>query len=72
MFSMAVMFFSCNLKKSNEVTINKYLFDQVQTGGVTVIPIETPKGKFNVWTKCNGDNPKIKVLLHLQKNKQTE
>ena len=63
MFSMAVMFFSCNLKKSNEVTINKYLFDQVQTGGVTVIPIETPKGKFNVWTKYNGDNPKIKVLL---------
>ena len=35
----------------------------MQTGGVTVIPIETPKGKFNVWTKYNGDNPKIKVLL---------
>ena len=58
-----IMLFSCGLNKSKEVTINKYLFDQVQTGGVTIIPIETPKGKFNVWTKCNGDNPKIKVLL---------
>ena len=55
---------SCKFfKKSDKVEINKYLFDQVQTGGVTVIPIETPKGKFNVWTKYNGDNYKIKVLL---------
>ncbi|MFD1467899.1 proline iminopeptidase-family hydrolase [Hymenobacter caeli] len=35
----------------------------VQTGGVQVIPITTPKGKFNVWTKRFGNNPKIKVLL---------
>ena len=35
----------------------------VQTGGVQVIPITTPKGKFNVWTKRIGNNPKIKVLL---------
>jgi proline iminopeptidase len=35
----------------------------VQTGGVKVIPINTPKGKFNVWTKRIGNNPKIKVLL---------
>ena len=56
--------FSCKFfKKSDKVEINKFLFDQVQTGGVTVIPIETPKGKFNVWTKYNGDNYKIKVLL---------
>ena len=55
---------SCKFfKKSDNVEINKFLFDQVQTGGVTVIPIETPKGKFNVWTKYNGDNYKIKVLL---------
>ena len=55
---------SCKFfKKSDKVEINKYLFDQVQNGGVTVIPIETPKGKFNVWTKYNGDNYKIKVLL---------
>lgn len=35
----------------------------VQTGGVTVIPIKTPKGTFNVWTKRIGNNPKIKVLI---------
>jgi len=35
----------------------------VQDGGVRVIPISTPKGKFNIWTKRFGNNPKIKVLL---------
>ena len=35
----------------------------VQDGNVQVIPITTPKGKFNIWTKRFGNNPKIKVLL---------
>ena len=35
----------------------------VQTGGVKMIPIETPVGKFNVWTKRFGNNPTIKVLF---------
>jgi proline iminopeptidase len=35
----------------------------VQSGGVKMISIETPKGKFNVWTKRIGNNPTIKVLL---------
>lgn len=35
----------------------------VQTGGVKVISINTPKGKFNIWTKRFGNNPKIKLLL---------
>ncbi|MGI4885905.1 MAG: proline iminopeptidase-family hydrolase [Janthinobacterium lividum] len=35
----------------------------VKTGGVQVVPIKTPKGTFNVWTKRFGNNPKIKVLL---------
>ncbi len=35
----------------------------IQTGGVKVISINTPKGKFNVWTKRIGNNPTIKVLL---------
>ncbi len=35
----------------------------VQTGGVKVISINTPKGKFNVWTKRIGNNPTKKVLL---------
>lgn len=35
----------------------------IQTGGVKMINIETPVGKFKVWTKRFGNNPKIKVLL---------
>lgn len=35
----------------------------VQTGGVKVIQIETPKGKMNVWTKRFGNNPTAKILL---------
>jgi proline iminopeptidase len=35
----------------------------MQTGGVRLIPIQTPKGTFNVWTKRFGHNPAIKVLL---------
>lgn len=37
--------------------------DSIQNGGIKVIPITTPKGTFNVWTKRIGNNPKIKVLL---------
>ncbi|WP_317170581.1 proline iminopeptidase-family hydrolase [Mucilaginibacter sp. E4BP6] len=36
---------------------------KVQNGGVQVVSINTPKGKFNIWTKKIGNNPKIKVLL---------
>jgi proline iminopeptidase len=37
--------------------------DDVLTGGVKMIEITTPKGRFKVWTKRTGNNPKIKVLL---------
>jgi len=30
---------------------------------VTLIPVETPKGTFKVWTRRVGDNPRIKLLL---------
>lgn len=33
------------------------------SGGVRRIPVETPKGTFQVWTKRVGNNPRIKVLL---------
>ena len=33
------------------------------SGGVRMIPVQTPKGMFKVWTKRVGNNPKIKVLL---------
>jgi proline iminopeptidase len=37
--------------------------DDELTGGVKLIPIDTPKGTFRVWTKRIGNNPAIKVLL---------
>ncbi|MFN7944131.1 MAG: proline iminopeptidase-family hydrolase [Blastocatellia bacterium] len=37
--------------------------DDVLSGGVRMISITTPKGKFKVWTKRVGNNPTIKVLL---------
>lgn len=33
------------------------------TGGIKMIPIETAKGTFNVYTKRMGNNPKMRVLL---------
>jgi proline iminopeptidase len=35
----------------------------VWTGGVRMIPVTTPKGTFNVWTKRVGNNPAVKLLL---------
>jgi proline iminopeptidase len=32
-------------------------------GGARMITIDTPKGKFRVWTKRVGNNPKLKLLL---------
>jgi proline iminopeptidase len=35
----------------------------VQTGGVRLVPIRTPRGTFKVWTKRFGNNPRIRLLL---------
>ena len=35
----------------------------IETGGIRMIPIQTPKGTFHVWTKRVGNNPRVKVLL---------
>jgi len=37
--------------------------DDVLSGGVNMIPIETSKGVFHVWTKRIGNHPTMKVLL---------
>lgn len=36
---------------------------KVREGGVKLIPIQTPKGTFKVWTKRFGNHPRIKLLL---------
>lgn len=35
----------------------------VDTAGVRLVPIQTPRGTFKVWTKRVGRNPRIKLLL---------
>ena len=37
--------------------------DDVLSGGVKLIPVETSKGVFRVWTKRIGNHPTMKVLL---------
>lgn len=37
--------------------------DDILSGGVRMIPIETPRGAFRVWTKRVGNSPTMKVLL---------
>ncbi|MFA6275706.1 MAG: proline iminopeptidase-family hydrolase [Pedobacter sp.] len=57
---------ACTHKNTSENSSIAY-FNTADTGvldgGIKIIPIQTPKGKFNVWTKRVGNNPKIKVLL---------
>lgn len=55
---------SCNNTSKSDST--NYFSNQnsgIQTGGVKLIPITTPKGSFNVWTKKIGNNPTKKLLL---------
>jgi len=33
------------------------------SGGARMVPIQTPKGEFNVWIKRTGNNPRLKLLL---------
>ena len=65
-FFCVLVFISCSENKSKFPSLSDYhkIADSgIQTGGVKMIPIETPVGKFNVWTKRFGNNPTIKVLL---------
>lgn len=59
------LFLSCK-EKCEDSSLQSYFKSNetgVKTGGIKIIPIETPKGKFNIWTKTIGNNPKTKVLL---------
>jgi proline iminopeptidase len=61
-----VFVFACQTGQNSTPSLTDYhkISDSgVQTGGVKMISIETPVGKFNVWTKRFGNNPTIKVLF---------
>ena len=64
LFLLPLLTISCG---QNLDSTNKYLDyssrDDELSGGVKMIEIETPSGKFNVWTKRVGNNPTKKVLL---------
>ncbi|HMX79697.1 MAG TPA: proline iminopeptidase-family hydrolase [Ferruginibacter sp.] len=60
--------FSCSNNSDKPVATptpgaDSSLYNEVQTGGVKVIQVQTPNGNFNVWTKRMGNNPKIRILL---------
>lgn len=52
-----------NAGTSDLATYFNYEEPGIKTGGVRMVPVETPKGTFNVWTKRFGNNPRVKVLL---------
>jgi len=58
---------STNTASPSAASPNSYLDssgrDDALSGGAKLIPINTPKGVFRVWTKRVGNNPRIKVLL---------
>lgn len=64
----AVAILCCHIQSPKQTVSHKSYTDQtgrddVASGGVKLIPIETPSGTFKVWTKRVGNNPRIKVLV---------
>jgi len=58
--------YSCKEGKSDLPSSDNYfapIDTGVQVAGIRMIPINTPVGKFKVWTKRFGNNPRIKILL---------
>lgn len=66
--AILLLFFSIIGCSSHSNDATSYYYDNsgrtdIESGGVRMIPIHTPKGDFKVWTKRTGNNPTIKVLL---------
>lgn len=67
LFALAVLsvaLSSCS--RTNKSTLSGYFApvdSGVQAAGIKMVSIQTPVGKFKVWTKRFGNNPRIKVLL---------
>ena len=64
-FLLIAVFTSCSNKEQKKAESNYFENSEqgIQSGGIKMITISTPKGKFNVWTKKFGNNPKMKILL---------
>jgi proline iminopeptidase len=61
---LAALFAFASCTQTSETVSHYFSYpDTLEAAGVKLIPIKTPKGTFNVWTKRFGNNPKIKILL---------
>jgi len=60
---IGLLFAACQSKQNHASDYFVQTDSGVQTGGVKMVTINTPKGKFKVWTKRVGNNPKMKLLL---------
>jgi proline iminopeptidase len=63
--ALAVLFIACSQREESSALKTYFKTDEtgVQTGGIKMIPIVTPKGTYHVWTKRFGNNPRIKLLM---------
>jgi proline iminopeptidase len=64
LFFFAAFLISC--APQEDVSAPDYLIwddGAIKTGGIKMIPIDTPKGTFKVWTKRFGKNPRMRLLL---------
>ncbi len=62
-FCLVLLLYSCNIPSKEDVSYYEPHETGIQSGGIKVVSIQTPKGIYKVWTKRIGNNPKIKVLL---------
>lgn len=66
-FCTAAWLGSCSNQTSNhDSSLSEYFKDTtagIKSGGIQMVSIDSPKGKFNVWTKKIGNNPRIKLLV---------
>lgn len=64
---MGLLIQSCSDPSRNTIQTGINYFEtndtSVQSGGIKMIKIMTPKGEFKVWTKRVGNNPSVKLLL---------
>lgn len=64
LYFLPLIFLLSSCSNNKEVLSNYFTYnDSIESAGVQMIPIQTPKGTFKVWTKRFGNNPKIKILL---------
>ena len=63
LFLILISFLSCQGPNKSSKYLDYSERSDKLSGGVKIVPIDTPVGKFNVWTKRVGNNPNKKVLL---------